>query len=1044
MKLKANRVLSLVLCIVLLLGVLPAAAIAAAGAERAPTEICADAMTSIVLAEAYDSVASAQGNTIYLEKNLGPAYFDSVRKGDTLTMRIHVQKSGTYNWCMVTGWSSPHVNGTFTLIIDGQEAATIVNEVPGADWRTWLDTTPGTVSLTEGEHEVVIRFGSDGPNVYGMKFAPEGVDMKAEGGYATLNAENDNTPIQITTDYAVQFRAAVPFDNITVGCPSYNNNKGSFRFELFKWQESYDKTVSGTPVATETFMDFSDNANLTMRFETAMPLGEYVLRLTNISEDRSEQVGVWTSKTAPDHIRNYLAGVEIPNAARGTLHYIGTTDKPLGDISANLEEIPSYEEITDSQKDLSAYGLPAASRYHTAAVMPDTWVFTDGLGRVSLTNADVGAPRSDKTVAMFYWNWHATFAKIRTAFNVQQYIDKQTAAGIPLADYLYDYDHAGWLAKDHSVQYFWDEPIYGYYASDDPWVLRRQAELLAGAGVDVIFTDNTNATLTWSDSYPILYKTWMGALSDGVDTPKISNYMPFAAGNDTAVQLREMYTNIYHDGNYRPLWFYWEGKPMLAAHGAASLGSSVLDRQIAEFFTFRSGQPDYFLKFTEYGTWGWLSTAAQARYYKDNAARKDGVVEQTTVGVAMNADYDKMALAAMSGHNIMGRSYTKSDKDRYVTEGAEASKWGYNFAEQWAYALKVDPKVVFVTGWNEWCASRYASWPDNPQTAVENAFPDQFNNEFSRDIEPSKGALKDHYYYQLVNFVRQYKGARPIPTPSVKTVIDLTAGNDQWQAVEPYYASYIGNTGDRDAAGYKGLSYTETSGRNDIIGAQVARDDEFVYFHVECAEDITPYTDKLWMNLYIDVTGNGALDGWNSFDYVVNKTAPTATTAVLEKFTGEGYASEKVADVAYKLDGRYLTVKIAKSALGLSGDDYTVNFAWTDNVHDEGNYDAYSGDIMDFYISGDVAPGGRFKYAFISTAENSGEDVPAESTPSETETDAPEETQAPEGTTPETPTETGAETDATDDGGCASTVGMSAALLLTLCGAAVALRRRKE
>ncbi len=884
--------------------------------------------------------------------------------------------------------------------------------------------------------------------------------MKVESGYAVLNGQNDNSAVQITKDYGIQFNMTVPFDSITVGCPSYNNNKGSFRFDLYRWNESYDKTVSGESLASKEFIDFKDNANLTMEFGKTMPLGEYVLLITNISSDASEQVGIWTSPAGREGVRNYLAGVEVPNAARGNVHYLGSTDAPLGAISANLQEIPSYEEITESQKDLSQYNLPASSRYPAAEVMPDTWVFTDGLGRVSLTNAEVGDPREDKTVAMFFWNWHATFGKIRTPFNVQQYIDSQTAAGIPLEDYLYDYDHAGWLAKDHSVQYFWDEPIYGYYRSDDAWVMRKQAELLTAAGVDVIFTDNTNATLTWGDSYPLLYKTWLEAMVDGVNTPKISNYMPFAASSSTAIQLREMYTNIYHDGNYRPLWFYWDGKPMLAAHGTNSLGSSFLDQQIAEFFTFRPGQPDYFVK-NGIGSWGWLSTYPQARHYATQEDRSDRVVEQIPVGVAQNANYTNRELAAMSGHDIMGRSYTQKYRDRYVQEGDEASKWGYNFAEQWDFALKNDPKLVFVTGWNEWCASRYASWPDGGNSIVTNAFPDQFNNEFSRDIEPSRGDLADHYYYQLTNFVRQYKGARAIPTPSKNATIDMTAGIDQWASVEPYYAANIGNTDDRDADGYKGTHYTEFSGRNDIIGAQIARDGENLWFLVECAENITPYTDNLWMNLYIDVTGDGALDGWNSFDFVVNKTAPTATTAVLEKFTGDGYASEKVADVSYTVDGRYMTICIPKSALGLAGNDYTVNFAWTDNVHDVADtgtkngdsytYTTFSGDILDFYTSGDVAPGGRFKFSFVSTTENSGE---TEVTETETGTDTTVDTLPPEtapvteesetiaATDTETIPATSAETQPKDDEGCGSLIGASA--LVGLAAGAAVLRKKKE
>ena len=67
-----------------------------------------------------------------------------------------------------------------------------------------------------------------------------------------------------------------------------------------------------------------------------------------------------------------------------------------------------------------------------------------------------------------------------------------------------------------------------------------------------------------------------------------------------------------------------------------------------------------------------------------------------------------------------------------------------------------------------------------------------------------------------------------------------------------------------------------------------------------------------------------------------------------------------------------------KSALGIEGDEFTLNFSVTDNVHDEddqaekGNvnylYTRFSGDILDFYTSGDVAPGGRFKYSYRSLA----------------------------------------------------------------------------
>jgi hypothetical protein len=140
------------------------------------------------------------------------------------------------------------------------------------------------------------------------------------------------------------------------------------------------------------------------------------------------------------------------------------------------------------------------------------------------------------------------------------------------------------------------------------------------------------------------------------------------------------------------------------------------------------------------------------------------------------------------------------------------------------------------------------------------------------------------------------------------------------------------------------------------------------------------------MNVYIDVDGREG--GWESFNYVVNKTAPKSESiAILERFTGNGYDSETVAEVAYSVQGRYLQIEIPKSALGIDGDEFTLNFAVTDNVHDEDDqatendknyvYTRFSGDILDFYTSGDVAPGGRFKYSFMAKADK----LPAESEP---------------------------------------------------------------
>ena len=37
-------------------------------------------------------------------------------------------------------------------------------------------------------------------------------------------------------------------------------------------------------------------------------------------------------------------------------------------------------------------------------------------------------------------------------------------------------------------------------------------------------------------------------------------------------------------------------------------------------------------------------------------------------------------------------------------------------------------------------------------------FVDEFDQEHSRDIEPMKGGHGDNYYYQMVDYIRRYKG----------------------------------------------------------------------------------------------------------------------------------------------------------------------------------------------------------------------------------------------------------------------------------------------
>ena len=838
---------------------------------------------------------------------------------------------------------------------------------------------------------------------------------------SVMNGTGAREALRVETTFAYRAKVNGEFTGFSFAMPTWTETNSACTLALFKWTGDPDDSLAGTPIASVRIDPMKDNATNKLTFD-AQPAGEYLFA---VLETRGA-VGVWTNT----NVKNgkgflYLDGSEKPHEPELKINFVNPPAEPFGQCESVGIEVDGKHTAPKE------YVIPEDSAIYTHEVMPDTWVFTDGLGRTSLTNADVGDPREDKTVAIFFWTWHNGRP---TVINVNNAVEQYPEAAR-------DKNHPVWTPG--GFQGSWNESIYGYYESTDQWVLRRQSELLANAGIDAVLTDNTNGTATHKSGYTALFESWSDAMDDGVLTPKVSFMMPFGGGADTNTQVRELYMDFYRNGEYHKLWFYWEGKPMLMARGESINTGDNAGKEISKFFTWRGGQPGYKIGKTKYKDWGWLSTYPQALYYTSSKDRNNGVVEQMTVGIAQNHNYELGMISAMSGDHVMGRSYTHDYQNRYEVEGKEASKWGYNFAEQFNYALEIDPKVIFITGWNEWAMANIDGWPQGYASAVPNAFCDQFNDEFSRDIEPTKGNLKDHYYYQMVNFIRQYKGVRPIPTPSKATTIDITAGNAQWNAAEPYYAAYIGNTDDRDGKGWGTLTYHEYSGRNDIIGARVARDEDYVYFYVECNEDITPYTDPLWMVLYLD-TDQGS-QGWETFDFVLNKTSPSATKAVLEKFTGNGYETEAVGEVDYTVSGKYMQIKVPKSMLGLSGYDFTINFTWTDNVHDEADqgaagqtgyvYTTFSGDIMDFYISGDVAPSGRFKYSYISTAANAtGEDT-SETTPAP-ETTLPDSDTEPEQTTQEIPEQP-------EPGGCKTVIGAGTVIMLALSMAAAVVGKKK-
>jgi len=109
--------------------------------------------------------------------------------------------------------------------------------------------------------------------------------------------------------------------------------------------------------------------------------------------------------------------------------------------------------------------------------------------------------------------------------------------------------------------------------------------------------------------------------------------------------------------------------------------------------------------------------------------------------------------------------------------------------------------------------------------------------------------------------------------------------------------------------------------------------------------------------LFLD-TDRDPRNGWEGFDFVVNRGARGDGTARLERSTG-GWGWEPVADVRYATAGNELHLAIPRAVLGLAPDrgPLRLDLKWADNGPE-------SGDIRDFLDQGDTAPNGRFRYRY--------------------------------------------------------------------------------
>ena len=564
-------------------------------------------------------------------------------------------------------------------------------------------------------------------------------------------------------------------------------------------------------------------------------------------------------------------------------------------ISESTSETAKPVEPVDDTRNLNDYEF---ARNSISSV--------DALGRVTLA----GDGEESRDVGLFYFLWlgaHASGSKIYDVSDLEE-----------------NNPDALWStsSKDSPVNtyHFWGEPLYGYYHSADPWIITRHVELFTMIGIDYLLFDVTNA-VTYDNVVKVMLPILDKYRKQGWDVPKVG----FMTNSHTYDVVKRLYTAFYDknasDCYYPDLWYSPNGKPLILSNNLYFDDSKPEDKVYLDFFQIRDTQwPNS--SYQDEEAFPWMSWTYPQMNYSGTMS----------VSVAQHTA-SKMSLREAN----WGRSYSQTE---FVN--LEEPEKGINFQFQWDTALNA-PKTgddavnnVFVTGWNEWIAIKFAD-----VTGVY--FVDAFDQDYSRDIEMMKGGYGDNYYLQLFKNIRAFKYSAPVKYKIDKKTPSLSAETG-WDEVRSY-PDFVGDALNRNFRNYLGnATLTDDTARNDIASVKVAHDSEKMYFRVETAADVTPYEtgDKSWMNVWIGTKKDGI-----GYDYVINREY-----GKICRIENGNYA---VAGDVY-VSGKVMTIAVPLSAIGQTGNLPAIRFKVSDHVD--------SSDVMNFYIQGDSAPIGRLSYTY--------------------------------------------------------------------------------
>lgn len=594
--------------------------------------------------------------------------------------------------------------------------------------------------------------------------------------------------------------------------------------------------------------------------------------------------------------------------------------------------------------------IEANDKYNDAGYNNLNMVSVDEYGRVSLTAVD---DKDDKEVGMFY---HVAqgFHYTRGIYDVEKII----------AEYGQDavFKEASKISPNNQ-EHYWGEPLYGYYKSDDIYMIRKQVELFITCGIDYLVLDVTNGWI-YVEATEKLMQVICELREDGWDAPQVLFYV-HSLNNKT---VREIYKEYYTDrAQYSDSWYMRDGKPVIIAYddtakdiaeaktrGVTDFSDGTyadLSQEILDFFYFV--EP----RWPSDGA-GWLADEPIFDKVNENGNLegyawiewKDVLpVRETSLGTYMNVAVASHPSIPFSFSLTRGaRNWARYYNPLTGHDEADGEYLGSYYQGCWTQAIEKSPDTLMLVLWNGWTALKQLY-------DGEYMMCDTCNFEYSLTIEPANGYYKDAYLLQTIQNVRKYKYVDGVQEHEANT-IDINGTYAQWYNVDAVYRQIGKEVYGRDSysSDNKTYHYVQDPADNNIQEIRTVHDKDNIYMMVRCGNNITQQNGSNWMNIFISA-GSPELKGWNGYEYVINRQSIVDGKTVIEKLNSD-YTGTACGEADIVIRDNFMFLKIPKAAVGMT-DTNTFYFKAADSV-------AQADDMMSYYTTGSVFPVGRYSYSY--------------------------------------------------------------------------------